>query len=346
MEKLDFSFIVPVYNRPDEVEELLASLVHQTDKGFEVVIVEDGSALRSDEVVARYSDKLQVRYFYKKNEKPAIARNFGIERAQGNYLIFVDSDCIIPERYVETIRAELMSDYVDAFGGPDSSHPSFSHLQKAISYAMTSPLTTGGIRGGGEKVDKFYPRSFNMGFSRKVAEDLGGFPVITMHPGEDMVLAIEIIKRGYRTRLFSGAYVYHKRRASLGQFFRQVSRFAKVRVVMSKVYPETFKLFYTFPSLFVLGVILLLLLTLVSVWFLFPLGIFALLVMADSFIRNKSIHVALLSLPATLCQLFGYGTGFLHSAWCVHILGFDDYQVFEQGFYKKSPPRGEGLLKV
>lgn len=343
MENLNFSFVVPVYNRPDEVEELLASLALQSDKDFEVVIVEDGSTIRSDEVAARYTDRLQVRYFYKANEKPAIARNYGIERARGNYYIFVDSDCIIPEQYVETIRAELTNDYVDAFGGPDASHPSFSHLQKAISYAMTSPLTTGGIRGGGEKVDKFYPRSFNMGFSQKVADDLKGFPVITMHPGEDMVLAIEIIKRGYRTRLIRGAYVFHKRRATLRQFFRQVSRFAKVRVVMSKVYPETFKLFYAFPSLFVIGVVVLILLAPVSVWFLFPLGVFALTVVTDSYFRNKSIQVSLLSLPATLCQLFGYGIGFLRSVWRVCILNRDDYRVFEQGFYKKSPPQSEGL---
>lgn len=337
MSALHFSFIVPVFNRPDEVEELLASLALQTDKDFEIVIVEDGSTLRSDEVVARYKGGLQIQYFFKKNEKPAIARNYGIERAQGNYLLFVDSDCIIPPEYVATVRAELESDYVDAYGGPDASHPSFSNLQKAISYAMTSTLTTGGIRGGGERVDKFYPRSFNMGFSRKVYDDLKGFPVITMHPGEDMVLAIEIIKRGYRTRLVPAAHVYHKRRTSLKQFFRQVSRFAKVRVVMSKVYPETFKIFYAFPTLFVLGVGLLVLLSALSALFLAPLVLFALAVLVDSLVRNRNLSVALLSLPATFYQLFGYGTGFLRSAWRIFVLGLDDYHVFQNGFYKKSP---------
>lgn len=336
MDKIAFSLIVPVFNRPDEIVELLESLTKQTDKNFEVVIVEDGSTLKSEEICNKYTDQLNIKYYYKKNEKPAIARNYGMAKASGNYFIFFDSDCIIPPHYFETIRKELNENYVDAFGGPDRAHESFNTLQKAISYAMTSFLTTGGIRGGGEKVDKFYPRSFNLGLSKKIYEDMGGFPVIKMHPGEDMVLAIEIIKRGYTTRLIKDAYVYHKRRTSLKQFYTQVYRFAKTRVIMSKIYPQTFKIFYAFPSIFILGLIGLIIASYWNLYALTPIALFILLIFFDSLVKNKSLAVAFKSVISSFYQQFGYGMGFLRTYIQVHIRKFDEFGVLKTKFYKED----------
>lgn len=330
---LQFSIIVPVYNRPDEIEELLESLEKQTNKDFELIVVEDGSTIKCDTVVEKYKDKLDVKYFYKENEKPAIARNFGMSKASGNYFLFFDSDCLLPDNYMGLIKHELKTDYVDAYGGPDNAHPSFTTIQKAINYSMTSVVTTGGIRGSAEKIDKFYPRSFNLGLSKDVYEKTGGFPITKMHPGEDMVLAIEIIKRGFKTRLIKNAFVYHKRRTNLKQFYRQVSKFGKTRVIMSKVYPETFKIFFVFPTLFVLGCLLLILLSFLSIYFLVPIGVFMVAVFIESLIKNKSTGVALTSILTTFTQMLGYGLGFLKTAIEVHVMKKDEYGVFSKPFY-------------
>lgn len=328
-----FSIIIPVYNRPGEVNELLESLSLQDDKDFEVVIVEDGSTHTCEDVVKSYSDKLKIRYFYKINEKPSIARNYGIEKASGNYYLFFDSDCILPSSYISIIKKALQQSYADAFGGPDAAHPSFSKLQKAISYAMTSFFTTGGIRGGGEKMGKFYPRSFNMGISDEVIKKTGGFPITKMHPGEDMVLSIEIIRNGFTTRLIREAFVYHKRRTTLKQFYNQVYRFAKTRVIMSKIYPETFKIFFIFPTLFVLGAFLLIALSAYNWLFITPLLLFIIMVFFDSLIHNKNTIVAFLSIVTAFVQLFGYGWGFLKTFIEVIIFKKDEFDVFSKPFY-------------
>ena len=328
-----FSIIIPVYNRPGEVNELLESLSLQDDKDFEVVIVEDGSTHTCEDVVKSYSDKLKIRYFYKINEKPSIARNYGIEKASGNYYLFFDSDCILPPSYISIIKKALQQSYADAFGGPDAAHPSFSKLQKAISYAMTSFFTTGGIRGGGEKMGKFYPRSFNMGISDEVIKKTGGFPITKMHPGEDMVLSIEIIRNGFTTRLIREAFVYHKRRTTLKQFYNQVYRFAKTRVIMSKIYPETFKIFFIFPTLFVLGAFLLIALSAHNWLFITPLLLFIIMVFFDSLIHNKNTIVAFLSIVTAFVQLFGYGWGFLKTFIEVIIFKKDEFDVFSKPFY-------------
>ncbi|MCG8697996.1 MAG: glycosyltransferase [Bacteroidales bacterium] len=329
---LDFSIIVPVYNRPDEIDELLASLQKQTDKKFEVVVVEDGSTVKCDDIVKKYSDSLDISYYYKENEKPAIARNFGMKHARGNYFIFFDSDCIIPPSYFEVIRKELTDNYVDAFGGPDMAASDFNNTQKAISYTMTSFLTTGGIRGKGEKIDKFYPRSFNMGVSKKVFESMGGFPVIKMHPGEDMVYAIEIIKRGFKTRLITEAKVYHKRRTRLRDFYRQVFKFGKTRIIISNVYPETFKVFYLFPSAFIIGTLLLMLLTILNPFFLAPIAFYILLVFLHSWYCNNLV-AGFLSVIAVFLQHAGYGMGVLRTVFEVYVLKKDEYGVLKNKFY-------------
>jgi glycosyltransferase involved in cell wall biosynthesis len=332
--ELTFSFIIPVFDRPDEINELLESLSNQSDRVFEIVIVEDGSTVPCEHIIEKYKDRLDISYFYKAHEMPSIARNYGMEKAKGNYFIFVDSDCIIPPEYMETIKRELRKEYVDAFGGPDKADSSFTNIQKAINYAMTSFITTGGIRGG-QKIDKFYPRSFNLGLSREIYENIGGYPITLMHPGEDMVLSIEIIKRGYKTRLIPEAYVFHKRRTSLKKFFRQVFGFGKVRFVMSKVYPETFKIFYLFPSIFLLGSLLLLILSFVTLTLLFllPYGILIVAIFIDSLIKNRKVNVALLSIVGSFYQLYGYGSGYISSAWKKSILNKDEYGVFNNGFY-------------
>ncbi len=324
---MKFSVIVPVFNRPDEIKELLESLTKQTYKDFEVIIVEDGSEIDCREVVERYKSLLDIKYFYKENERPAIARNYGARYATGDYLVFVDSDVIVPPQYFEVVNRELEKDPVDAYGGPDAAAKDFNALQKAISYSMTAFITSGNIRGG-EKIDKYYPRSFNMGVKKEVFEAIGGFPVTRMWPGEDMVFAIEIIRRGYRTRLIKDAYVYHKRRNTLKSFFRQVFRFGKTRYIISRVYPETFKIFYLLPSFFTLGTIGLILLALWKWWFILPVVLYAFVVFVDSLISNKSLKVALLSVLTAFIQHFGYGLGFMAG-----IIKGDEYGVFERGFY-------------
>ncbi|MGF1534794.1 MAG: glycosyltransferase [Bernardetiaceae bacterium] len=305
------SLIVPVYNRPEEIKELLESLVHQTNNDFEIVIVEDGSTVSSEPIVNQYQDQLHLKYFYKDNQGPSIGRNYGIERATGNYFIFVDSDCILPPAYIEQVKAALESDFVDAFGGPDAAREDFSDLQKAISYAMTATLTTGGIRGKKKRVDRFYPRSFNMGISKAVVERLGGFPVVRLHPGEDMIFSIQILEAGFKTRLLPDAVVYHKRRTSLKKFYQQVYKFGFVRVIISALYPQTFKWFYAAPSVFLLGHLgLLAAASFVPLLLAIPL-LYASLVFVDAYGQNKSLAVAALAILTSYTQLFGYGMGFL-----------------------------------
>jgi glycosyltransferase involved in cell wall biosynthesis len=317
---IKLSIIVPVYNRPGEIEELLESLGKQTSKNVEIIIVEDGSTVKCDQQVARYSSQLNIKYFFKENTGPGLTRNYGVERAEGNYVIFLDSDCVLPAQYVQTVLERLTTNYVDAFGGPDMAAGNFTVLQKAINYAMTSFLTTGGIRGGGEKLDKFYPRSFNMGFSKEVYEKTGGFPAVqfanTKAAGEDIELSINIRKLGFSVHLIKEAYVYHKRRTSYKLFFRQTYNFGMARVVLSKRNPGTGKLMHTFPSLFLLGILGLIVLSIVlSPLFLLPLILFATFVLVDSTIRNNSIVVGLNSILASYIQLIGYGAGFLGAFW-------------------------------
>ena len=308
-----FSIIIPVYNRPQEVDELLESLCHQTLKDFEVVVVEDGSTEPCDTVCQKYAAKLPVNYYAKTNSGPGPSRNYGAERSQGEWLIILDSDVIVPENYLETVKEELGWEPCDAFGGPDRAHPSFSPIQKAINYAMTSFFTTGGIRGGKRKMDKFYPRSFNLGIKKSVFEALGGFA--PMRYGEDIDLSTRIFKDGYNCRLFPEAYVYHKRRVKFSSFFRQVKHSGEARVILKNKYPETFKLVHLLPAAFVVGNLILLLLGIFHHWLWFtPLLLFIMMVFFDSLIKNKDLKVALLSVPAAYCQLFGYGTGFLKAA--------------------------------
>lgn len=309
-----FSIIIPVYNRPQEVDELLESLCTQTFNDFEVVVVEDGSTEKCEEVCQKYADRLALHYFFKPNSGPGPSRNYGAERSQGEYFIILDSDVIVPENYMAIVKGELDREPCDAFGGPDRAHTSFTPIQKAINYAMTSFFTTGGIRGGKQKLDKFYPRSFNLGIKKSVFEALGGFA--PMRYGEDIDLSTRIFANGYSCRLFPGAFVYHKRRVKFSSFFRQVRHSGEARVILKKKYPDTFKLVHLLPAAFVVGNLLLVVMALFHHWlWLAPILLYCLMVFVDSLIKNKDMKVALLSVPAAYVQLFGYGTGFIKASW-------------------------------
>ena len=329
---MKYSVIIPVYNRPDEVNELLESLTLQTCKDFEVVVVEDGSSIPCQEVVEKYSDRLDIHYYNKPNSGPGQTRNYGAERSHGEYLIILDSDCILPPGYFEAVEKELQSSPVDAFGGPDRAHASFTDIQKAINYSMTSFFTTGGIRGGKKKMDKFYPRSFNMGVRRSVYQTLRGFS--KMRFGEDIDFSIRIFKAGYRCRLFPSAWVYHKRRTDLKKFFKQVHNSGIARINLYKKYPESLKLVHLLPALFTLGTVLLLICAIFCPYALLPLLAYALLVCIDSTIQNGNIRIGLYSIAAAYIQLIGYGTGFWRAWWNRCICQKGEFEAFKKNFYK------------
>lgn len=360
---MKYSIIVPVFNRPDEVDELLESLTRQTCRDFEVVIVEDGSQVRCEDVVSKYADRLDVHYFEKSNSGPGQSRNYGAERSRGEYLIVLDSDVVLPEGYLAEVDKELSANLYEAFGGPDRAHESFTPVQKAINYSMTSFFTTGGIRGGKKKLDKFYPRSFNMGIKRDLYQQLNGFS--NMRFGEDIDFSIRIFKSGARCRLFPEAWVWHKRRTDFRKFFRQVHNSGIARINLYKKYPESLKLVHLLPAVFTVGVAFLALLFLMGItlwgygeWLdvhglrptdnmhqgvgfvlcvlaLLPILLYCLIIFIDSSIKNRSLWVGILSIPASFIQLLGYGSGFLRAWWLRCICGRnEELQAFKKNFYK------------
>ena len=329
---MKYSIIVPVFNRPDEVDELLESLCHQEVKDFEVIIVEDGSKKPCKDVCDKYAGILDLHYYYKENSGPGQSRNYGAERANGDWLIVLDSDVVLPAGYLRAVDERLKMEN-DAFGGPDASHPSFTPIQKAISYSMTSFFTTGGIRGGkGKKLDKFFPRSYNMGIRREVYQELGGFT--KMRFGEDIDFSYRIVEAGYKTALIPEAWVWHKRRTDFRKFFRQVYNSGIARINLTKRHPGTLKLVHLLPTVFTLGVIGLLLLSVFSILTLIPILFYSAVILLDSSLKNKSLWVGLLSIPAAFVQLMGYGLGFIESWWKRCILKQDEFTAFEKNFYK------------
>lgn len=309
----DISFIIPVYNRPEEVKELLQSFTSLNgEKDFEIVIIEDGSTVKSDKIIESYKKALNIAYFFKPNSGPGDSRNFGMKQAKGNYFIILDSDCILPKNYLNKVLNELNVNYTDCFGGPDAAHESFTSIQKAINFAMTSFISTGGIRGRKDSVNKFQPRSFNMGISKKAFEATNGFGNI--HPGEDPDLSIRLTKLGYKTALIEKAFVYHKRRISWSKFFKQVHKFGLVRPILNTWHPDTTKLTYWFPSVFCLGLLLALALLLFEIYAPIVLyGFYFCLAFLIALIETRSIKVSILSLFAICIQFLGYGYGFFKS---------------------------------
>jgi glycosyltransferase involved in cell wall biosynthesis len=330
---LRISLIIPVFNRPGEVRELLQSLSLQSDKEFEVIIVEDGSTESSLKVVEAYRDLLEIKYFFKANSGPGPSRNFGCKEAKGDYMIFLDSDCVIPPEYCKIVKESLGSSFADAFGGPDRAHPDFTRFQKAINFSMTSFLTTGGIRGGNEKMGKFNPRSFNMGISREVYNATGGFS--KMRFGEDVDFSLRILEKGYTTTLIKEAFVYHKRRSSIRQFFKQVHNSGIARINLHKRHPGSMKLVHFAPAIFSLGLVILILVgALISPWFLAPLALHIILLFLSATIENRSLSIGLLAILTSYTQLLGYGSGFILAFWRRLILGRDEFSAFNRSFYK------------
>ena len=358
---MKYSIIVPVFNRPDEVDELLESLCNQEVKDFEVIIVEDGSKKPCKDVCDKYAGILDLHYYFKENSGPGQSRNYGAERAKGEWLIVLDSDVVLPKGYLSSVECKVQS--ADAFGGPDAAHPSFTPVQKAISYSMTSFFTTGGIRGGkGKKLDKFFPRSYNMGIRREVYLQLGGFS--KMRFGEDIDFSYRIVEAGYKTALIPEAWVWHKRRTDFRKFFRQVYNSGIARINLTKRHPGTLKLVHLLPTVFTVGTLTLLFIAFIglllmllgcftankqgcnpapiiilaggciSLIALSPILLYSMIICIDSSIKNKSLWVGLLSIPAAFTQLMGYGLGFIESWWKRCVLGKDEFQAFEKNFYK------------
>ena len=313
--KFQFSIIIPVYNRPNEVDELLASILKQDfSDSFEVFIIEDGSTNKCDAIVEQYASKLNVNYFFKENSGAGASRNFGMQQANGNYFIILDSDVILPPNYLSEVKKALQICFTDAFGGPDAAHHLFTPLQKAINYSMTSFFTTGGIRGKKKGFGKFQPRSFNMGISKKAFESTKGFANLKI--GEDIDLTFRLWENGFETQLIAAAFVYHKRRATIAEFFKQTLAFGKARPLLNKRYPKTAKITYWFPSLFIFGLFLSILLSFLGFWqFLIFYAIYFGFIFIDSFYQTKNVHVAFLSIITSLVQFLGYGIGFLQSKW-------------------------------
>ncbi len=349
---MKYSFIVPVYNRPDEVDELLQSLCRQEMKDFEVIIVEDGSSTPCKDVCDKYAGILDLHYYAKENSGPGQSRNYGAERASGQWLIVLDSDVVLPDGYLAAANSTLstLDSKLDvaAWGGPDTAHPDFTPVQKAISYSMTSFFTTGGIRGGKAKLDKFYPRSFNMGIRREVYQELGGFS--KMRFGEDIDFSYRIVEAGYKTRLLPEAWVWHKRRTDFRKFFRQVYNSGIARINLEKRHPGTMKLVHLLPTVFTLGVIALILTSAVGRLLMYyvdndewrwlcltpwiPIILYSAIIFTHSSIKNRSLWVGLLSVPAAFVQLMGYGFGFIESWWKRCVRKKDEFQAFEKTFYK------------
>ncbi len=306
-----FSIIVPVYNRPDEVRELMESLSRQTDRGFEIVIVEDGSTITCKAEAEAYAPLVALQYFYKENEGRSPARNYGMDHARGDYFVFVDSDCILPPDYIASLREALGTRWADCFGGPDDAHESFTDTQKAINFAMTSFLTTGGIRGGKVQMEKFVPRTFNMGFSREVYEKTGGFREMF---SEDIDMSTRIRLAGYVPQLIREVKVFHKRRGSLAKFWRQVHVFGMSRITLQLLYPGSMKLVHWAPAVFVMGVTAMILGAIfLTPWCLLPLGIYISALWISAIASTRSLKVGTMALAASMVQLFGYGTGFLRA---------------------------------
>lgn len=314
-----YSVIVPVYNRIDEVQDLLQSLALQSAHNFEVIIVEDGSTLPCREVAEQYANKIDIKYFFKDNEGRSIARNYGMQHASGTYFIFFDSDCVIPTDYFAKLNEMMQATPFDCFGGPDAADVSFTTTQKAINHAMTSFLTTGGIRGGKVRLEKFTPRTFNMGFSRDVYNRVDGFREMF---SEDIDMSTRIRLAGFSIGLYPNLPIYHKRRVDFRKFLRQVYVFGMSRITLKLLYPDSLKPVHCLPALFVIGVMGMILLALLwSAWWLFPLAIYLIAIFISALASTHSLVIAAKAVPASLIQLGGYGCGFLKAYFTKIILG-------------------------
>lgn len=332
----EYSFIVPVYNRPEETRELLQSMAAlKFDRGFEVVIVEDGSSRTSEEVIKEFKDQLDISYYFKDNSGPGKSRNYGMQRAKGNYFLILDSDVILPEDYLQQVDKGLNENYCDCFGGPDGAHKTFSDIQKAIDFSMTSFFTTGGIRGGKKAVNKFQPRSFNMGLSKEAFLATEGFGSI--HPGEDPDLSLRLEKQNFKTCLIPKAVVFHKRRIDWEKFYNQVHKFGLTRPILNKWHKGSAKITYWFPSIFIVGFVISVLAIRLGIWWM--LGLYVLYFTVLFFLailKTRSFKIGFLAILATVIQFFGYGYGFLRSSWSMLIIKANPEEAYPGLFFKDA----------
>ena len=331
---MKYSFIIPIYNRPEELDELLNSLVSQTYEGdFEVVVIEDGSTITSEQICKKYQNNLSITYLSKPNTGPGDSRNYGMQRAQHDYFLILDSDCILPSHYLEAVDDFLQAHYIDCFGGSDTATDDFTDIQKAINYTMTSLLTTGGIRGSQKRIQRFEPRSFNMGLSRKAFEATGGFGKI--HPGEDPDLVIRLWEKGFDSAFISTAFVFHKRRISWAKFRTQVSKFGQTRAILNHWHPQTRKLTFWLPTCFALGLCGAILLAFFG--HIAPLLVYVsdfILIGWDSARENRSVKIGFLSVWALLVQFFSYGWGFLRATLKIAFVKKPIETLFPHLFFK------------
>jgi len=333
--QLEFSFIIPVFNRPQEIEELLYSFTQlSTNISFEVVIIEDGSIQTAKAIIEKYKDQLNISYFYKENSGPGDSRNFGMREAKGNYFIILDSDILLPSQYLNVIAKSLKDEYVDCFGGPDTAHKSFSKIQKAINFSMTSFISTGGIRGSENNKGAFQPRSFNMGISKDAFSKTDGFGCI--HPGEDPDLSIRLKKQGFKTKLIPEAFVYHKRRISWRKFYKQVYKFGLARPILNSWHPSTKKITYWFPSLFSLGFLSAFVLLFFHIKILLWVYIsYFVIAFIFAVVKTKNIKVSMYAMLAICIQFFGYGYGFIESTFMIQLLRKKPEDSFPELFFNK-----------
>ncbi len=333
---MDYSFIIPVYNRPEEIKELLKSFTQlKYSSPYEIVIIEDGSTIPCKSLVADFENHLNIIYLTKNNSGPGASRNYGMQRASGDYFIILDSDCLLPPDYLDIVDQSLKSDFVDCYGGPDAAHSNFNNLQKSINFAMTSVLSTGGIRGGKKNIKDFQPRSFNMGISKKAFSTTNGFRNI--HPGEDPDLAIRIKEAGLRTKLIPEAFVYHKRRISWEKFYKQVNKFGMVRPIINKWHPDSSRITFWFPTLFLVGILGAIVFLLFGIfWPILLVGLYLLLIFLTAVIAEKNLIVAVQSVVAVLVQLMGYGWGYLKSFFYVSVLNRNPEKQFPKLFFKNG----------
>jgi glycosyltransferase involved in cell wall biosynthesis len=328
------SVIIAIYNRKDELFELLNSLSHQTDKDFEVIIVDDGSQIDLRHTAGLFKETLEIQFFRKENSGPGLSRNYGAKRAKNDWLVFVDSDVIVENDYIQNIKKNLAETPCDAFGGADKAHKGFNLMQKAISYSMTSVFTTGGIRGNKKAVTKFQPRSFNMGVRKTAFEKVGGFS--EMRIGEDPDLSMKLWENGFTTAFFDDIGVYHKRRVDFGKFSKQVYQFGCARPILNQRHPDFVKISFAFPSLFLLGYILGFI-----QYFAFSnglilgfFGIYTFLVFFHALWITKNISIAAMAIMSTYIQMFSYGYGFLKSWILLNVFRQKPEEAFPEHFHK------------
>ena len=328
------SIIIAIFNRKDELFELLQSLSFQTDKNFEVIIVDDGSKINLLPTVELFKESLDIHFYRKDNSGPGLSRNYGARRAKNDWLVFVDSDVIVEKDYIENIKKNLLEISCDAFGGADKAHKGFNLMQKAISYSMTSVFTTGGIRGNKKAISRFQPRSFNMGVRKSAFEKVGGFS--EMRIGEDPDLSMTLWENGFKTAFFDNIGVYHKRRTDFGKFSKQVYQFGCARPILNQRHPKYVKISFAFPSLFLIGYVL----GFVE-YFVFKRGVilsfyglYTFLILFHALYKTKNVSIACMAMIATYIQMFSYGWGFLQSWFKLNILGMKPEEAFPNHFYQ------------